>query len=171
MKEVKEWFSNNTVPEVIQLFHFDQILLRQTHKPASPIYKGVICLVLSTSPRALDFHTAGEISEALVRSGKIEDHHLFPKKFLRNQLGITEKEQVNCVLNRTLIHEETNRSIAGRAPSAYLNDICQEFDVDTVLKTHLIATGPTSPMRRDDFDEFLADRETQIMAEITRVTS
>lgn len=171
VKEVKEWFSNNTVPEVIQLFHFDQISLRQTHKPASPIYKGVICLVLSTNPRALDFHTAGEISEALVRSGKIEDHHLFPKKFLKNHLGITEKEQVNCVLNRTLIHEETNRSIAGRAPSAYLNDICQEFDVDAVLKTHLIATGPTSPMRRDDFDEFLAARETQIMAEITRVTS
>jgi hypothetical protein len=146
-------------------------LLRQTHKPASPIYKGVICLILSTTPKALDFHTAGEITEVLVRSGKVEDHHLFPKSFLKNQLGITVRELVNCVLNRTLIHDETNRSIAGRAPSEYLNDICQEFDVDSVLKSHLIATGPDSPLRRDEFQDFLEDREARILAEIARVTS
>jgi hypothetical protein len=171
VKEAKEWFLNNTIPEVIQLFHFDPVLLRQTHKPASPIYKGVICLILSTTPKALDFHTAGEITEVLVRSGKVEDHHLFPKSFLKNQLGITVREQVNCVLNRTLIHDETNRSIAGRAPSEYLNDICQEFDVDSVLKSHLIATGPDSPLRRDEFQDFLEDREARILAEIARVTS
>jgi hypothetical protein len=171
VKEAKEWFLNNTIPEVIQLFHFDPVLLRQTHKPASPIYKGVICLILSTTPKALDFHTAGEITEVLVRSGKVEDHHLFPKSFLKNQLGITVRELVNCVLNRTLIHDETNRSIAGRAPSEYLNDICQEFDVDSVLKSHLIATGPDSPLRRDEFQDFLEDREARILAEIARVTS
>jgi hypothetical protein len=171
VKEVREWFLNDTIPEVIQQFHFDRVLLRQTYKPASPIYKGVICLTLSASPRALDFHTAGEITEVLVRSGKIEDHHLFPKRFLKDELGITDKERVNCVLNRTLIHEETNRSIAGRAPSEYLNDICREFDVDGVLKSHLIATGPNSPLRENNFEEFLRDREARILEQITRVTS
>lgn len=170
VQEMKNWFNDEQVPEVIRQFRFDPVTLKQTHKPASPIYKGVICLTLSTTPKALDFHTAGEITEALVRSGKIEDHHLFPKRFLKNSLGIAKKEKVNCVLNRTLIHEETNRSIAGRAPSRYLNDICQEFNVDTVLRTHLIPVGPDSSLRNDDFEQFIKDRQGLVLAEIKRVT-
>lgn len=168
---MKKWFDHGNVPEVIQQFHFDPVLLRQTYKPASPVYKGVICLVLSTSPRALDFHTAGEITEMLVRSGKIEDHHLFPKKFLRDEFGIDQRVQVDCVLNRTLIHEDSNRAIAGRAPSLYLNDICVAFDVDQILKSHLISTGPESPLRRDNFEDFIKERCDRIVQEIHRVTS
>lgn len=170
VEDMKKWFEDGVVPEVIQQFHFDPVLLRQTYKPASPIYKGVICLTLSTSPRALDFHTAGEITEMLVRSGKIEDHHLFPKKFLRDELGIDQKHQVDCVLNRTLIHEDSNRAIAGRAPSLYLNDICAAFDVDQILKSHLISTGPESPLRRDNFEDFIEERCERIAQEINRVT-
>ena len=170
VNDMKAWFDNGPIPEVIQQFHFDPVILKQTHKPASPIYKGVICLTLSTNPKALDFHTNGEITEILVRSGRIEDHHLFPKRFLKNALGITKKEKINCVLNRTLIHEETNRAIAGRAPSRYLNEICEEFDVDTVLKSHLIPTGAESSLRRDDFDKFIKDRQSLVLAEIRRVT-
>ena len=170
VEDMKKWFEDGIVPEAIQQFHFDPVLLRQTHKPASPIYKGVICLVLSTNQRALDFHTAGEITDTLVRSGKIEDHHLFPKKFLKDEFGIIQKPQVDCVLNRTLIHEDTNRAIAGRAPSLYLQDICEAFDVDQVLKSHLITTGPKSPLRCDEFEEFLTERAQRIYQEIRRVT-
>jgi hypothetical protein len=170
VKDVKEWFTTGAVPESVQLFHFDPLILRQTYKPSSPIYKGVICLILSSNPKALDFHTAGEISEDLVRSGRVEDHHLFPKSFLRDQLGVTERERINCVLNRTLIHQTTNRSISGRAPSEYLNDIFRAFDGEAVLKSHLIAVGSSSPLRHDDFEGFLEDREVRVMAEIERVT-
>ena len=169
--DMKKWFEDEIVPEVIQQFHFDPVLLRQTYKPASPIYKGVICLVLSTNPRALDFHTAGEITDTLVRSGRIEDHHLFPKKFLRDELGIAQKSQVDCVLNRTLIHEDSNRAIAGRAPSLYLQDICEAFDVDQILNSHLITTGPESPLRCDNFEGFITERAEHIYQQILRVTS
>jgi hypothetical protein len=170
VRDMKVWFEGGQTPEVIEQFRFDPVVLKQTYKPASPIYKGVICLTLSTTPKALDFHTNGEITEALVRSGRIEDHHLFPKKFLKNSLGVTKKEKVNCVLNRTLIHEQTNRAIAGRAPSRYLDEICEEFDVDTVLESHLIPTGPRSTLRTDDFGGFIKDRQAMIVAEIRRVT-
>ena len=169
--DMKKWFEDEIVPEAIQQFHFDPVLLRQTYKPASPIYKGVICLVLSTTPRALDFHTAGEITDTLVRSGRIEDHHLFPKKFLRDELGIAQKPQVDCVLNRTLIHEDSNRAIAGRAPSLYLQDICEAFNVDQILNSHLITTGPESPLRCDNFEGFITERAEHIYQQILRVTS
>src|SRR5205085_2609892 len=72
----------------------------------------------------------------------------------------------NSIINKTALSAETNRIIGGNAPSAYLGKIekrtgMSPADVDAILETHLI--NPAL-LRRDDFEDFFADREGKLAA-------
>jgi hypothetical protein len=170
VREMKEWFENGTTPEIIENFRFDIELLREASSRANPIYKGVICLVLSGSPEARDFHKHTKISHEMLTTKWVDDHHIFPKSFLRNEKGITNKGLIDCVLNRTLIDRTTNQIISDKAPSIYLSELDSHFNADEILNTHVIPIGSSSSLRRDDYDAFLDDRSKLISGEISRVT-
>jgi hypothetical protein len=89
---------------------------------------------------------------------------------LKNELGIEDSTLRNCVLNRTLIDPVTNIKISDKAPSTYLAELDPHMDTDKVLKSHLIPVGNNSPLRKDDFTEFLKARAELIYSEIMKVT-
>lgn len=53
----------------------------------------------------------------------LEDHHIFPRKFLENKNVDVNKD---IVLNRTLILSKTNRRISKKSPSTYIQEMIED---------------------------------------------
>jgi hypothetical protein len=171
VNDMRIWFEQGVIPETIEQFRFDRELLREVSSQSASIYKGVICLVLGAGMGARDFHRDCLINQEMVSSGEVDDHHIFPSDFLKNQKGIEKKSLRDCVLNRTLINRTTNRMISNKAPSTYLVELNQIRNADEILSSHLIPSGQGSPLMTDNYEEFLNQRADLIVAEIERVTA
>lgn len=171
VSDMKIWFEGGDVPELLAQFRFDKEILREVSTKAGSIYKSVICMVLASEPHAKDFHSGGLISQEMVLTGEVDDHHVFPSAYLENVKGVARRSLRDCVLNRTLIDRTTNQMISDRAPSDYLANIDAHRDTDEILRTHLLPTGPKSPLRLDDYEAFLTARAELLYAEINKVTS
>ena len=101
--------------------------------------------------------------------GEVDDHHIFPKKYLETK-GLP-KSEINCVLNRTLIDSTTNKTISSHAPSVYLPMLNLEKDEEKILASHLIPVGSSSGLYMDDFEKFIEEREAILIQQIVKVTS
>lgn len=171
VNEMRDWFADSLlVPEVIEDFRFDRETLKETYVRSSGIYKGVICLTLSSGSGSRDFHSGSLITQSMVTTGEVDDHHIFPKNFLESILGIDDKTLLNCVINRTLIDRLTNQEISDKAPSEYLKNVIHNVDLDGILQSHLIPFGPSNPMLKNDYSTFIEMRADLLMNEINRVT-
>jgi len=164
-----DWLSDGDVPETIAAFRFDPKMLRDVTPRQRSIYRGAICLILANGAR--DFHTQAVITGKLINDEGIDDHHVFPAKFLENK-GVTSTRTRDCVLNRTLIDRTTNQMISARAPSQYLADIRNTlgFPFEAVLASHCLPTGDHSPFWADDYETFLMWRQDRLWQDIRRVT-
>jgi hypothetical protein len=62
--------------------------------------------------------------------------------------------------------------ISDRAPSDYLSEIRKThgFPIDAVLASHCLPGGADSPFWTDNYETYLAWRETKLWSEIKRVT-
>lgn len=169
--DMRNWFAGGALPLIIEQFRFEKEELYDVSNRSSSIYKSVICLTMASEPQARDFHKGNVISSAMVNTGEVDDHHIFPASYLENKIGISKKSERDCVLNRTLIDRTTNIVISDRAPSEYLADIDAGGKTDEILASHLCPVGAKSPLRRDDFKEFLAARAELIHAAIASATS
>ena len=171
VNDMREWFASGTVPESIEQFRFDSEILREVSARAGSVYKGVICLVLGSGNGSRDFHRDSAITQEMVTTNEVDDHHIFPADFLLSHKGIEKKSLRDCVLNRTLINRTTNQMISNKAPSRYLLELDHVRNADAIFASHLIPFGDSSPLLVDDYEEFLKQRSDLIMAEIERVTS
>ena len=168
--ELVEWLNGGAPPETVSIFRFDPRTLHDVAPRQRAIYRGIICLVLKNGAR--DFHTQAVITGKLMNDEGIDDHHVFPAKFLEKTKGIKTSRQRDCVLNRTLIDRTTNQMISDRAPSKYLTDIkgTPDFPFDAIMASHCLPTGPDAPFWTDDYEVFLAWREKRLWQEIKLVT-
>lgn len=170
VNEMRVWFEDaSKIPEAITQFNFDQQSLRFTSSK-NGVYKGVICLTMKTNGGSLDFVTGAAIPHQMVTSAEVDDHHIFPKKYLSETKKITDKTLINCVVNRTLIDRGTNQWISAIAPSVYIKSL-KAPNVAQVLESHLIPNGPGSPLLTDDYEAFLEQRTQLIFAKIKEVTT
>ena len=96
--------------------------------------------------------------------------------FLRCKRNGIKPTICDSIINKTLSSYRTNRIIGGVAPSEYLaklesgNATTPPIDrdrLDGYLRSHLI--NP-SLLRADRFDDFMADRQKQLLALIERAT-
>jgi len=151
---VKEWFNDDSKkPEVVKEAErkIEDLELRKITKGA--LYKAIINIIALKG--AKDFFT-GQSIELIT----LNDHHIFPKKC---GLKLTNE---NCILNKTLISEATNKSIYKNKPSEYLRKMKNRLGswdkVKDVLKTHLIDEEAFTALRADDYKEFIRLREELI---------
>ena len=119
------------------------------------VYKGVMNLVAINGAR--DFENNDSIS-----FHELEDHHIFPKAFLRDKYKIKD-DPVNTILNRTLITSHANRRISRKRPSQYLKEILPDEHRQAILRSHLIGPEAQAAMEQDDYDAFLVAREKDIL--------
>ena len=169
--ELTSWIGGGPEPESVRDFSFEPDVLRETTPRQRAIYRGCIALILRSDAR--DFHSGNRITANMVLEKKIDDHHVFPKGYLADAGEEVAATLRDCVLNRTLIDNETNIRINKKAPGEYLNEIEVELDaerLDEVLKSHLLPGGETSSLREGRFSDFLGERQQRFAEKIEEVT-
>lgn len=171
--ELKTWMSGGPAPDSVAGFASESLRLRNVRPKQRAVYRGAMALILQNG--ALDFHKRGPITSQLIADEKnpVDDHHIFPRAFLNKQ--DVPAALRDCILNRTYIDRATNRRLSKRAPSDYFGEIRVkqgEQQTDELFRTHLLPTaGTDSPLLRDDFEGFLANREKLLMGLIQKKTA
>lgn len=174
--ELERWLTGGALPEVVAEFEFEKSRLREITPRQQSIYKALISLVLSNG--AVDFHHASPLTPESMAAKGVDDHHIFPQAYLNppNEDRRQPQELVDCILNRTLIDADTNKSIGKQPPSNYLAKVRDELAeapagaFDHLLDSHLLPSGEKSPLLVDRFAEFLSWREDRLYEEVSRLT-
>jgi len=148
--------------------------IRESASYASAIYSGVFCLLALRNARDWKYGEAIELQS-------LEDHHIFPRRYLRDH-GVAQLPRVNSIVNRTLISDQTNRIIGGRAPSEYIDDasVFPAGASGALLEPHFLGEpsivlmrdareGLTNDAVADVYEHFRAIREAAVVTEIRRV--
>ncbi len=144
--------------------------LYSTNRTRSSVYSGVMCLTAINGAR--DFRIDDPIT-----LHTLDDHHIFPKNYLvkryRNgDIRLTDN-QINCILNKTLISDRTNRKISNKAPSEYIKDteLVDTTQTDLILSKHFINSDAKDAMHNDDFGAFQEARARALVKEIIEKTN
>lgn len=168
-RALRAWIEKGSVPEVVEKFKFDPEELREITPRQRALYYACLALMLSMNPT--DFYTRENVATMVAEGSGVDDHHVFPKGYLKGD----DKTAENCVLNRTLISDITNRKISKKSPAEYLGDIENEKGVGVavltkILDSHLLPSEADSPLRKNDFEAFLAKRQELLYDKIKEVT-
>lgn len=117
--------------------------------------------------------SSGKVRERLdpaVTSRKgIERHHLFPKAYLRDVLGLKDSRQVNQIANMALVEWNDNIAISDTAPSDYweaqvaAKTYLGGERLNRQLEVHALPEGWTCM----EFGDFLVQRR-KLMAKVVR---
>jgi len=166
--DLRNWMSGGDLPYTVKYYTsmFNLEILRNT--TGGGRYRAVICLLLRN--HAKDFRTGQAISTSLILDENIEDHHVFPDRYLGNTVKDWSKR--NCVLNRALVDELTNQTIGQKAPSKYLREIelkVRSDRLEEILKSQFLPIESSSGLFMDDYDQFLIERQRLIAKEIETV--
>ena len=153
-----------------RMFRSDR--LKTMRMRLSAAYKGVNALLMKEG--AQDFRSGQQFDHTVFFGENVDIHHIFPQDWCKGQ-GI-KQHVYDSIINKTPLSYRTNRMIGGVAPSAYLaklqtgNQSSPPIAVDrldTYLSSHLIEP---ELLRADDFEQFMADRQTKLLALIERAT-
>jgi len=177
-KDLVAWMKDNSkIPEAIADIRSKLNIMKvDTKYPGSSIYKGVFNLLFRRG--AWDFYEKDKIKFSVK---DLEDHHIFPRKFLENRNVNVEKD---IVLNRTLILSSTNRKISKKAPATYIEEMIRmhgsEEEVKRILEKHFIneemfellksvKENSTPREIKEKFEQFITMRENLIKNEIKKL--
>lgn len=156
------WLDNpSSEPESIREFSYRTSILDDVSRVDNAIYRGVISLLLS---RGICDFGPHRYNLAAVQWEQIEDHHIYPKRFLA-PYGI-KGEMVNNIFNRTPLIRDTNSAIGNMAPHVYLRDsrVVGATPIEPILSQHLINPDiGFKPFTQELYREFRADRTKKIL--------
>ncbi len=176
-KELRNWFlSDEKIPEAVKEMRdilFKTFTILDKRHGGNAVYKGIFNLLFMNDAR--DFFANDKIKFSIE---ELDDHHIFPKKFLKNK-------QVNVdwdiVANRTLITSSTNKKISYKSPGTYIREMIRihkdENVVKEILQQHFIneemyeilkSTTEESTLKEieDNFNYFVKMREELIKEKI-----
>lgn len=138
-----------TSPE--DIFSFD--------KKANAVYKGILNLINYNSKGFTDWNNTGKLS----LNSNLEDHHIFPKAYIKAIDSEQLYDKVDCVANRTLVPKLLNIKINAQAPSLYLKEIeLKNVQISECLKSHLIVPDLMTGLFDNEFEMFLTLRAEEI---------
>ena len=177
-KDLVGWLTDaNKPPEAVTDMRSKLDIMKiDTKYPGSSIYKGVLNLLFRRG--AWDFYEKDKIKFSVK---DLEDHHIFPRKFLESKNVKVEKD---VVLNRTLILSSTNRKISRKAPATYIEEMIRihgsEEEVKRILEKHFIneemfeilksvKESSTPDEIKEKFERFITLRENLIKDEIRKL--
>jgi hypothetical protein len=134
--EREGWLDNpKNEPDSVRDFTYRVSILDDVSRIDNAIYRGVMSLLLARNIR--DFGPTRKRAKS-VPWEDIEDHYIYPKRFL-GPYGL-KGEKVNNIANRTPMTRTTNGEIGNTAPHVYLADrrIVGPQAIEPVLTEHLM---------------------------------
>lgn len=141
--------------------------LQAIYKKSSALYRGILNVVNARSNGLTDWKNLTKLSF----NSKLEDHHIFPKDYLKKNLKDVSDKLMDCVLNRTLIPKITNIKIGAKKPSIYLQEIAKENGkLINSLGAHLIPQELMNGKFDDAYEIFLEERANLILEAIAAET-
>ena len=90
---------------------------------------------------------------------KLNDHHIFPKNFLKSKSVNVDQD---IVLNRTLIFDRTNKIISNKSPADYVREMIE------IQKSKNLSFDEAENVVKETFEKHFIDNE---MYEIMKNTS
>lgn len=169
LPQVVEWIKGGTLPDTITEAYFDPNRLLSLRTRNSAAYKGVHVLLMREGSK--DFLSGVPIDLQTYYNDSIDIHHIFPVAYCRSK-GIPP-EDYNSVINKTPLSSRTNGIIGGNAPSTYLNNLQNKYNIpaanlDQLLRTHVI---DVNAIRTDDFNTFFQKRKDELYNKILMAMS
>lgn len=140
--------------------------IRDSTSKSSSTYSGVFSLLAIGNAR--DWRR-----EENIQLQTLQDHHIFPRNYLKGK-GITKRDAVNTIANRTLISNETNNKIKDEAPAGYMSNralFAEGLSLD-LLAAHFIdgvAAGLMEQATREAGNDVLSRTYTAFLDERERV--
>lgn len=170
--EVPAWLDGGPEPSTITEGRFRPERLRTLRTRLSAAYKGIHALLMAEG--AIDFRSGQPFGQTVFFDEYVDIHHVFPQDWCKKQK--IEPKVFDTVINKTPLSYKTNRILGGVAPSVYLERLetggkdsppIIRNALDEYLSSH--AMDPTL-LRANDFAGFMADRESRLLAMISRAT-
>jgi hypothetical protein len=156
VEEVPAWISGGPTPRTVQdaYFEYSRLLTLKTRNSAA--YKGVYALLMKGGCR--DWLKNVELDMAAFFNDQIDIHHIFPRKWCADH-GIDAARR-DCIVNKTALSYDTNRSIGGRPPSDYLATVSNRTGLTGDALDGMLAAHRCDglAMRADDFESFFRAR-------------
>lgn len=128
----------------------------------SAAYKGVMALLYKEKCADFMNGTTIDIVNSMIQAPDI--HHIFPAAYCESQK--LPREKWNSVVNKTPILLQTNRSIGGKAPSIYSEEILKKVDglTEEELKRRIESHKINyEALAADDFDTYFIDRAKALL--------
>lgn len=122
--------------------------------------KTFVLLLASKFPRSFLSGANIDLSNVLLTCNRTEFHHIFPKHFLQEKLGITGRDVQFRLANFAFLSQTDNRKIKNRPPSDYENDIPGAAKED-ILTRAMIPKGLLS----GSYDDFCKARAEILLRE------
>ena len=160
------------LPTTIRDATFRAERLKTMRMRLSAAYKGVNALLMKEA--AQDFRSGQKFDHTAFFGENVDIHHIFPKAWCAAQ-GI-RAEVYDSIINKTPLSYRTNRIIGGAAPSDYLAKLetgnadtppIPRANLERYLASHLI--NPAL-LLADDFQAFMADRQSRLLKLIEQAT-
>ncbi len=169
LPQVVDWIKGGSLPDTITEAYFDTNRLLSLRTRNSAAYKGVHVLLMREGCK--DFLSGVSIDLQTYYNDSIDIHHIFPVEYCRSK-GIPP-EDYNSIINKTPLSSRTNGIIGGNAPSTYLNNLQNKYNIpaanlDQLLRTHVI---DVNAIRSDDFNTFFQKRKDELYNKILMAMS
>ena len=108
------------------------------------------------------------LDPAITTKKGIERHHLFPRAYLRDTVGITDNKDINQIANMALVEWADNINISDEAPSVYWpQQLAKKNLAPDVLKRQEYLHALPTEWQLMSYPDFLASRR-QLMGQVVK---
>ncbi len=118
-----------------------------------------VLLLAKAEPRTFISGSKLSLESVLQNYNRHEFHHIFPRAFLRDS-GV-DKARISALANMCFLSRGENNKISRKRPSEYVSLMPDAPSLDAILKAALC---PKGPFLADDYDAFLEERSTLLLA-------
>lgn len=169
MIQVTDWIEKGSEePKTIYDANFSPTRLNTLRTRNSAAYKGVYSLLMDENTK--DWLSATKIDFSTYFSESIDIHHIFPVAWCEDEKNNINRNDFDCIINKTPLSGRTNRIVSGDAPSKYLERLqkhagVSEDEFNKILLSHIVKP---EFMYKDDFWSFFNDRKENILQRIEK---
>lgn len=132
--------------------------------------KAILCVYASRQPRSFSNNATVHLSNDWLKQANSKNyHHFFPKAYMEREKKEVPYEQVNHVLNITIVDDYLNkREIRAQAPSKYMRRFSESNEeLEQTMKTHFIRLDDFG-IWENNFERFFDKRASLVSKELSK---